>query len=71
MTRLVVIGRTGPSFREPRSLADTLQASVDYNAERERQAESPPAYFVDSDSLPTEYALTVTHNELARVVSRG
>lgn len=37
MSRLVIVGRTGPAFREPRSLVDTLQASVDYLAERRRQ----------------------------------
>ncbi len=68
MTKLVVVGRSGPNFREPRSLIETLQASVDYISEKQRQQEL--AACVSADSLPSEYALMITHSELDRVVTR-
>jgi hypothetical protein len=66
-----IVIKSGPAFGPPASLVDLLERSVAYAGEARRQAKSPSAQFVDSDSLPTEYALIVTHNELDRVVSRG
>ena len=69
MTRLVVTGIRGPAFREQRSLEQILKASTDYNDEAARQRVL--AECVDSDRLPSECALEITHRELSRVVSRG
>jgi len=69
MQRLVTITESGPRFHEPRSLADQLRASVDYVSEKQRQEEL--AGCVDSDSLPSEYALDITHLELEKILTRG
>lgn len=72
MTRLVVVGLSGPNFHEPRSLEQTLQASVDYQAEKERQEREQwlAANCVPSDSLLSDYGLREIHCELSIAVSR-
>lgn len=69
MPRLVTITKSGPRFHEPRPLSELLEASVDYISEKKRQEELSGC--VDPDTLPSEYALDITHLELDRLVSRG
>jgi hypothetical protein len=58
--------KSGSRFHEPRSLADLLQASVDYNAESARQAEA--LQFVDPATLPSDYQLRQAHYRLDRLI---
>lgn len=66
MTRLVTIGKRGPAFREPRSLADTLKASVDFLAEAKRQRETAERTQEQREAgpLPSDEALRTVHEDL-------
>ena len=61
MTHLTSV-KSGPAFREPRSLVEQLQASVDYNSEKQRQEELPAC--VDPDTLPSDEQLKQVHGWL-------
>ena len=65
--KLIAIGRKGPAFREPRSLVDTLKASVDYNAEAARQRDAIRIKR-ESGPLPTNAQLALVHDDLSVLV---
>lgn len=69
MTRLVTITKYGPKSHEPRSLADQLQASVDYNAESERQRKAMQAKR-EAGPLPTDEQLRIVNEDLCALVGK-